>query len=121
MRTDYTQYLVNVDNAMVLCCLDIDYEKDFISVAAGKSTYPIRNVQLSEAERNNSLSVAIIPLKIAFPVRICVKGTDMCFFPSRYGKRSGTSVNVAFRLHAQVVSQRESIDVKGAHSNDCSV
>ena len=94
---------MNVDNAMVLCCLDIDYEKDFISVAAGKSTYPIRNVRLSEAERNNSLSVAIIPLKIAF-----LKGTDMWFFPSRYGKRSGTSVNVAFRLHAQVVSQRES-------------
>ena len=83
MRTDYTQYLVNVDNAMVLCCLDIDYEKDFISVAAGKSTYPIRNVQLSEAERNNSLSVAIIPLKIAF-----LKGTDMCFFPSRYARKA---------------------------------
>jgi hypothetical protein len=45
-------------------------------VAARKSTYPIRNVQLSEAERNNISPLhAIIPLEIAF-----LKGTDRCFF-----------------------------------------
>jgi hypothetical protein len=42
------------------------------SKSARKSTYPIRNVQLPEAERNNMFLVSIIPVKIEF-----LKGTGI--------------------------------------------
>jgi hypothetical protein len=51
-----------------------------------KSTYPIRNVSWAKQQ----LSVAIIPLKIAF-----LKGTDRCFFHLATESCPVSSVNVA--------------------------